>query len=165
MQVRAREQIPERFHETETCSSNRQRAERQAGEGEQAAVDFTCSKTSHLRKIGPQEQGRAEWPHRLIPRNIIQSSIPDPAAQGCPCIQANSAEVSALYLEVQGRELSHGRWSCYPMVELGSWSISCTAIQFHLKIRLCNACRGMSHAERPSVHRAGTPSMQRPRGN
>lgn len=56
-------------------------------------MDFTYSKTSHLGKHQrPQEQGRAEWPRRLILGNIIQPSIPAPAAQGCPCIQAKSAQ-------------------------------------------------------------------------
>lgn len=68
-------------------------------------MDFTYSKTSHLGKHQrPQEQGRAEWPRRLIPGNIIQPSIPAPTAQGCPCIQAKSAQAAAPYPEVRGRD-------------------------------------------------------------
>lgn len=131
--------------------------DRQAKVCRQRWISLTVKQAISGKQQRPQEQGRAEWPRCLIPGNIIQPSIPAPTAQACPCIQANSAQVSAANPEVRARDDGHRR-SRDPTDLLSSWSIlcGCTAIPFHLKIRLCKACRGMTHAEGLSGYRAGT---------
>lgn len=105
----------------------------------------------------------ASLPH---PRKHYPAIYPSPDGAGLPMHSGQFCSVSAANPEVQGRDYGHRR-SRDPTDVLGSWSISCgrTAIPFHLKIRLCKACRGMTHAVGLSGYRAGKPSMQRPRGN
>lgn len=79
-------------------------AERQAGEGEQAAVDFTYSKTSHLGETAETTAAGQGWvallPH---PRKHYPAIYPSPDGTGPPGTQGSPARVFVANPEVQGR--------------------------------------------------------------